>query len=161
MKGDYVVTVKNDTIPVILEKWNNTRIVCMVNGIETKFNARDLLAYNIDSTEGETGRICPTIIGFKRWMFLDRTLKGKVSLFRITMKEKLIDNMSSTYSYVDVTILYARKDDMRRGKYRKIWTDRSLEKLLNDCDKFVEMKSSGWSPGFADKINFYNSICGK
>ena len=165
------MTVNHDTIKIDLIRWNDFVIYANVNGAETKFNAKNVLYYSIDTISGGAGRICPTIIGFKRWMFLKNVVPGAVGLYSITAVDKAITHShtvgNTTYTSrgadISTTIWYVRKYDEPPQVYHKIWAYKKLRLMMSDCPQYLEkIKVKDHSVyDFIEDVKFYNSKCSK
>lgn len=171
IKGDYVVKVNNDTVPITLLHWTDFKIMATVNGAKTKLKAKNVLYYCIDSTYGGAGRICPTILGFKRWMFLENIVPGAVALYSITGIDRGITHSNTmgntTYKHqepdVTTTIWYVRKYNEPPRVYHKIWAYKRLRLMMSDCPQYLEkIKAKNHSVyDFIEDVKFYNTTCGK
>ena len=163
--GNYIVTLNNDTVEIDFVKWNYRRIICKVNGKRTKYLAKNILAYKVGNEIGEGGLICPIVIGFKRWIFLEREMTGKVNVYSITVNQKNASIIESSkvlpnYTYSSSNVTFYRKQGEPRGKYHKLISWRRLDRFLSDCPAYVEkLHSKETFTTLQEEINFYNSKC--
>jgi hypothetical protein len=154
--GDYVVLLNKDTVTISPLKLRNSKIVCTVNGVKQKYKAKDILAYKIGDQIGESVRACPMIIGFKRWLLLERELNGKVALFSINMSQKDV----SSNGRINTTVYFYRKVGEPRGKVFKLLSYDSFQSYLNDCDAYIKKVNSKEPMEYLqDHISFYNENC--
>ncbi|MGQ0829762.1 MAG: hypothetical protein ACT4ON_15350 [Bacteroidota bacterium] len=166
--SDYIISKKNDTVPISVEKWNNTRIISDVNGVRTKYKAKQIKEYKISNVYGESARICPPLIGIKKWMFLERIVSGKINIYTIEASERSLDSKTGnntgnyltdySHTYSEVTIYYIRKKP--DGKYKKLYGYGKLRKMASDCPTYIEKhKNSDPYYPYIEEAEFYNNNC--
>ena len=152
----YVVMLNHDTVYMSPLKLRHSKIVCTVNGVQKKYKAKEVLAYKFRDQVGESARACAIIIGFKRWLLLEREITGKVGLFTVSTSQ---NDISST-GRVNTTVYFYKKVGEPRGKIYKLLSWGKLERYLSDCAAYVR-KSKSKEPFqyLQDQITYYNENC--
>jgi hypothetical protein len=162
----YLVLLNNDTIKITEAYWLNnshSKIECEVNKVVKVYKAKDVLAYKINSEEGEAVHYHPMAIGFKRWLFLERSIKGKVCMFEKEGGATLQHN-SGQITNTAVKVYWYRKVSEPRGQLHKLITRGQLSKFLSDCPAFVTKLNSKESfknskIEWVDEVLYYNKNC--
>ena len=165
---DYVLTNHNDTIKVIVLEWNDTRVICDVNGKETKFKANKIIGFKAGETYTESARVCPTLIGFKKRMFLETIVTGKISLYSISVTDHFMHNKKVGATQIvnnrEITsdVLYVKKTSVSKQKFKKLMGYGKIKKMTGDCEiyynKYKNNSSSIIYP-YQEQIEFYNQNC--
>jgi hypothetical protein len=163
---DYILTNTNDTIKVDIKYWTDTKLVCTKDSGEIKFKAKDIIGFNVDGVFKESARVCPTLIGFKKYMFLTRLLYGKMNIYCISVTDRFTDRNKNgsvtlvTKSYVTGTVAYARKANTLN--YRKLFGYNKIAKMMDNCILYNKQFPDGVKnvdyPYF-EAVEFYNNNC--
>jgi len=162
---DYVVLANNDTVVISIKKYNHHKIVGAVNGRRTKYKAKNIVSFRVDGEYKESGRIRYMVIGFKRWLFMDRAIDGKVKLCELPITDRTLSSTPDNPRRVPGFIYYYRKAEEPRGVYHKLWAWYRLDEFLNDCPTYIkkiedEKNQREKSREYLfEKVQFYNENC--
>ena len=161
--ADYVILLNRDTVFISDAKpsyWRpKSKIKCNVAGNKTSFIAKNIIELNVDGVPLESGKVRPNIIGFKKWIFLQREINGKVCLYTISSVMKTNHNTTGTYELNNVTIFFYRKSSEPQGKFYKLVTYKKLDSYLSDCPAFVSKLKDTNFKTLKEEINYYNDNC--
>jgi hypothetical protein len=167
-QNDYVLSLAKDTIKVNVINWDNSRVFCEVNGIKTKYKAKEIIEFRAGQDYYEVAKICATLIGFKRPMFLQRVLTGKINLYGIGVTDHFSSSNSvgsttiKEHKSVSVTVGFVRKTTDPTGKYKKLFSYSKVAKMTKDCDVYNKKFAAGvskWDYPYAMQIDYYNQHC--
>lgn len=165
-QSDYVLTKTNDTIKVEIKYWTDTKLVCKTDSVDVKYKAKNIIGFCVDGVFKESARVCPTLIGFKKYMFLTRLVAGKINIYCITVTDRFTDRNkigganSITQTYVTGTVAYARKANT--VKYRKLFGYGKIAKMMDNCDAYNKKFPSGIQNSnypYFEAVEFYNESC--
>ena len=165
---DYVLSLAKDTIRLNVLSWNNSRVFCENNGTQIKYKAKEIIEFKAGNEYYETAKICATLIGFKRPMFLQRVLTGKINLYGIGVTDHFSgsNTVGSTtineHTNVSVTVGFVRKISDPKKKYKKLFSYNKVGKMTKDCDKYNKKFANGvskWDYPYASQIDYYNQNC--
>jgi hypothetical protein len=165
-QSDYILTKTNDTIKVDIKYWTDTKLVCKTDSGEVKYKAKNMIGFSVDGVFKESARVCPTLIGFKKYMFLTRLVAGKINIYCISVTDRFTDrnNVGSTtlvtQSYVTGTVAYARKANTL--KYKKLFGYNKIAKMMNNCDAYTKRFPNGVKNAdypYFEAVEFYNGNC--
>lgn len=166
-KGDYVVSLQNDTIDVTVTKNSYAGIVCMVNDKKVKFRAKNILAFRSNGYSYESGKYRdPGMLGITHWIYYKKEVSGELNLFSIIVPGKRkAGSKLYDYRHSRNTIYFIRKKETPRSRPLKlgmIWR-KNFKKLCGDCTELMEkIKENGyWASknDLAFYVRFYNEKC--
>jgi hypothetical protein len=162
---DYVVTVAKDTVKAEITEWNSTRVICMVKGKETKYKAKEIIGFKAGDSYNEIARVCPTIIGFKKKMILEKLISGKISLYTITVVDHFMNNKQNgetQFTSITSDVKYIKKINDPKNKFKKLMGYGKIKKMTSDCEKYKSkydnINSNAEYP-YQEQIEFYNQNC--
>lgn len=169
---DYIIKLNKDTVftkVVRIHKKMNS-VVCEEKGKNVKYETKDVLELKYDTAVYETGLV--KLKRSKRLVFLRRTVKGKLSLYEISVKKSKFLWDKFGYDFIrlrwvyraqdwskkyPVTVYFYKKERESREKFSKSWKEKTEDcQALTDKIKSKEMP---WSPTPKELVQFYNSIC--
>jgi hypothetical protein len=96
--------------------------------------------FSVDGVFKESAKVCPTLIGFKKYMFLTRLVAGKINIYCISVTDRFTDRNKVgsanlvTQTYVTGTVAYARKANTL--KYRKLFGYGKIAKMMDNCNAY-------------------------
>jgi len=165
-QSDFILTKTNDTVKVDIKYWTDTKIVCKTGSGDVKYRAKDIIGFQAGNSFKESARVCPTLIGFKKYMFLTRLITGKINIYCISVTDRFTDRNKNgsttitTNSYVSGTVAYARKSST--AKYKKLFGYNKVSKMMDNCDAFNKrfpnsVKNADYP--YIDAVEFYNEKC--
>ena len=169
---DYIIKPNKDTVftkVVRMHKKMNS-VVCEERGKNVKYEAKDVLELKYDTAIYETGLV--QLKRSKQFVFLRRTVKGKLSLYEISVKKTKFLWDKFGYDFIrlrwvyraqdwskkyPVTIDFYKKEIEPKEKFSKFWKEKT-----EDCQALtdkIKSKAIPWSPSPRELVQYYNENC--
>lgn len=169
MMGDYVITVNSDTVFTKVIRMDKTRkyIVCEEKGKKIKYDAKNIRVLKYDTVFYETCRVRLRQRRAKKYCFLQRTIKGKLSLYEITVKRTKFlwgnfgeDLIRLRWAYRArewrkknyITVYFYKKESETRDLFSNTWQEK-----IKDCKLLTKKITSKTMP--FELVQLYNENC--
>ncbi|MCE3229073.1 MAG: hypothetical protein K0S32_3624 [Bacteroidetes bacterium] len=147
----YVITIQTDSIPTKIKAVYDTKIVCEIDGAAQIFNAKDVLRYSAGGSVNES--ICVGGV-LKKWLFVERSISGPLTLFVFTEKKETSRPPEIKY--------FVRKFNEPRQTAHELGSDwkKTLQELCNDCEEISQKLFDDKNAFDPERIvNVYNQKC--
>lgn len=153
IKGDYIVTLTNDTISVVFKTAWGDKLVCMVEGVKTKFAVKDISSYKSGNNIYESAFVAQEENGEKKWCFLRREDHKKLTILILYETVKKYPSGSYTAEHY-----FCRKPKDPKENLVAIYKLTDLCEVCSDCPKLVEQlksKNPAWELGTYNALLYY------
>ncbi len=169
---DYLIKLNQDIIflKVIKIDRHFKKVMCELKGRKLSYPAKDLLEIKKDSITYETALLSLKCLRAKKYVFLQRTIKGKLSLYEIPVKRTQFDLITFAGDFVHLRwvyrahdwskseqniVHYYKKENETRDAFTKQWKEKTKDcKALQD-ELVHKSKVEILSPEAI--VSFYNS----
>lgn len=169
---DFIIKLNKDTVltkVVRIHKKMNS-VFCEENGKNVKYEAKDVLELRYDTAVYETGSV--RLKRSKRVVFLHRTVKGKLSLYEISVKKNKFLWDKFGYDFIRLRWVYRAQDWSKKYPVTYYFYKKEKESMENiskswkekmeDCKTLTDrilFKADPWSPAPREIVQFYNANC--
>jgi hypothetical protein len=171
----YVVSLNNDTVFMRSIKIDRKKRAVNCEGFSGKkagFKAAEVLSVRLDTSIYESGLVRLKPLKKKRYVFLHKTITGKLNLYEISVRRTKLSWKTVGYNFITLRWIYRSNDARikyfvtkyfykRENEFRES-ISRNWKSKTRDCKAFNDKLSSKlnrWVPGPAEIVHFYNKNC--
>ncbi|MDX2173616.1 MAG: hypothetical protein SFY56_10865 [Bacteroidota bacterium] len=172
--SDYIITIKGDTVFTKVIKLDRKQkyVICEDSGRQIKYKSENILALQMDTFFYESGLVKLKKRKCKHFVFLKKTVKGKLNVYEMTVKQSKFlwktfgeDVLHLRWVYrahnwtkaVYETLYFYKKEQEGRNCFTKDWKEKTKDcKVLNDK---LNSKATVRTPTAKEAVVFYNTMC--
>lgn len=171
---DYLIKLNQDTLFLKVIKLDRQykKVMCELKGRKLSYPAKDLLEIKKDSITYETALLRLKNLGSKKYVFLQRIIKGKLSLFEIPIKRTHFDSKTFAADFIHLRWVYRAHDWFKsetdtvyfykkENETREAFSKNRKEKIA-DCKVLMDklaIENRNTSLSAKELVCFYNTQC--